>query len=632
MDRIHCICTRDLDTGLSQTFRSDRGEIENAVLMLQAADELVGHNIIDFDLNAIRLIHPWFKPRGKITDTIVIARLIWADIKDIDFARIKANPAYMPGNLVGRQGLEAWGHRLGFHKGDYSKEMKERGLDPWAETNDEMVAYCENDVALTCRLLEVIANKNYSARAVQIEHDVWTYCLTQTSFGVSFDEAAAVLLYAELLQERASIERELIDVFGCWWTPKLKDVEKPATRSMRRFIPHEEGGVEKLHKLRGIETGYYEFVVADAVFVPLTLVEFNPSSRDHAVLCLKRRYGWQPRKFGDDGKPTLDEDVLSELKYPEAKLLSRYLLIDKRIGQIAEGKEAWLKQVRNGRIHGRVNTNAAITGRATHSGPNLAQVPKVGSPWGAECRALFRATPGWTFVGADASGLELRCLAHYMALWDGGAYGRAVVDGKSEDGTDVHSLNCRAIGLDPKVLYVLAGKQSKGRDVAKTFIYAYLYGAGDLKIGSIVGKGKKQGSLLRKNFETQTPALGKLSEEVKKRAKSGYLIGLDGRHLKVRSEHSALNTLLQGAGAVIMKQAMVNWHHMMEAQGFRHGVDYRQLLWIHDEFQAECRTPEIAAVCGQTMVDAIRKVTSDFNLRCPLDGEFKAGANWAETH
>lgn len=159
-----------------------------------------------------------------------------------------------------------------------------------------------------------------------------------------------------------------------------------------------------------------------------------------------------------------------------------------------------------------------------------------------------------------------------------------------------------------------------------------MYGAGDAKIGSIIGKGPKAGKALKEKFMDALPAYKSLTSAIKKAvAANGFLKGLDGRILPIRSDHAALNTLLQSAGAVIMKQAMVNFHAAMNAAGHHHGKDYRQVLWIHDEFQVECK-PELAEFVGKTMVEAIRKTATDFSFRCPLDGEYKIGKNWADTH
>ena len=582
---IHCIVTYDLDTGALRQYHG--GTIRSGLKALTDADLLIGHKIIDFDIPALKKVFPGFSPGGDLRDTLLISRLVYPDLRDLDFVRLRKKEDYIPKRLIGLHGLEAWGHRLGFHKGDYAKEMKAKGVDPWAEFNQDMLAYCVNDVQLNVHLLDVLDKRQFSEQSIKLEHDVFRICLEQMEFGCGFDRAAAEELYIKLSLRKNQIDSELRDIFKPWYA------------SQGRFVPKRDNST----------LGYVEGVP----LTKITLVEFNPASRDHIANRLSKLRGWKPRVMTNGGKPQVDEVVLGSLPWPEAKLLTEYLMVSKRLSQLGDGKAAWLKLERDGRIHGRINTNGAVTGRCTHSMPNLAQVPAVRAPYGVECRSLFRAAPGWRFVGADASGLELRCLAHYLARWDDGEYVRAILEG------DIHTANQHAAGLPT-------------RDQAKTFIYALLYGAGDGKIGEIIGKGPRAGRRLREKFMESMPAFRHLTEGVKTRAAAqGFVKGFDGRCLMIRSAHSALNTLLQGAGAVIMKQAMVNFHSLAADAGMVHGTHYRQVLFVHDELQCEA-LPEHAEEVGRFMVEGIRKVTEDFNLRCPLDGEYKIGLTWAETH
>ena len=292
------------------------------------------------------------------------------------------------------------------------------------------------------------------------------------------------------------------------------------------------------------------------------------------------------------------------------KTFNKYLLVSKRIGMLAEGSEAWLKSVKkDGRVYGYVNHNGAVTGRCTHRGPNMAQVPAVYSPYGTECRSLFIAPPGRMLVGVDASGLELRCLGHYMAKYDKGAYVRELLEG------DIHTANQNAAGLPT-------------RSDAKVFIYAFLYGAGPAKIGAIVGGSYREGKELQNRFLTKVPALKQLKEDVAYAVEErGCLIGLDGRRLSVRSKHSALNTLLQSAGALIMKQSTINMNRTLR----NHGIDYKQVAHIHDELQFEVKEDE-AHQAADLLPACITQAGEQFKFRCPLDGEAKVGKNWAETH
>lgn len=299
-------------------------------------------------------------------------------------------------------------------------------------------------------------------------------------------------------------------------------------------------------------------------------------------------------------------------------------MVQKRLGQVAEGKEAWLKNVRNGRLHGSVNTNGAVTGRMTHSRPNMAQVPSSRAPYGPECRELFIAGKGKKLVGCDADALELRDLAGYMAAFDGGEYIRTVLEGKKEDGTDMHTQNANALGCD--------------RDTAKTWFYAFIYGAGDFKLGATLGaKGSKQavtnaGKVSRAKFLAALPALKNLTERVKKKAQAqGWIKGLDGRLLTIRSQHAALNTLLQSAGAIQMKRALVILDNELQTLGMVPGRHYEFVANIHDEWQLEVDEDK-AELVGRTAANAIRMSGEYYNFRCPLAGNYDIGENWAATH
>lgn len=594
LTKVHSLVLQDADTGVyysctENPYRSNDPmvvtdvTIEQAVRMLMEAEEIIGHNIIKFDIPAIQKVYPWFKPKGKITDTLVLARLIWGNIGDLYDSRL-VKLGKFPGKLYGSHSLKAWGLRLGVLKGDFGETTD------WLDWSWEMQVYCEQDVRVTVELHERILKKAPAEQAVWIEHEFCKIIAMQERHGFAFDEAGAVKLYSELVKRRAELVDELQRAF-------------PPVEKTEVFIP----------KVNNKARGY----VKGKPFTKRWMVEFNPSSRQMIAERLID-LGWVPQEFTPSGQPKVDETVLEGLPYPEAKLLAEHFLVEKRIGQLAEGDQAWLKLVKNGRIHGSVNTNGAVTGRCTHSNPNVAQVPRVGSPYGAESRALFTTTPGFVLVGADLSGLELRCLAHFMARYDDGAYAKIVLEG------DVHTVNQLAAGLPT-------------RNDAKTFIYAFLYGAGDQKIGSIVApdadaeEQKRIGRKLKKAFLKKTPALKKLREQVEAAATRGYLIGLDGRHLHIRSTHSALNTLLQSAGALISKVAMILAYRNLSACGYLFGRDFAFVAHIHDEIQTECR-PAIAEEVGQIVVQAMRDAGEFFGFKCPIDGEFKIGSNWKETH
>jgi len=631
---IHSLVLKDINTGEVISCSDHEGymPIEYGLELLEKADLIIGHNIIKFDILALRKVYPKWKPKGTIRDTMVCARLVWPsdELKRKD--KLNADKGYHPRNLVGKDSLEAWGHRLAANnRGGYKGDFK----GPWHTWTKEMQGYCEQDVEVTFSLWNLIVSKEWPEESLELEHQVAAVLARQETHGFCFDKDKAAALYAKLSQRRLELLQELQQVF-------------PPKKVVTTFTP----------KVNNKKLGY----VKGVPFEKTTIVEFNPSSRQQVSSRLIELHGWQPTEFTPDGHPKVDEEILSVLPYKEAKVLSEYFMVEKRIGQLAEGKEAWLKKERNGRIHGRVNPNGAVTGRMTHSNPNMGQVPSNEAPYGKDCRELFTVPKGKKLTGIDADALELRDLAGFMAKYDGGAYVKAVLEGKKEEGTDNHSINCRALGMEPKGMYPMPGRMESGRNISKTWFYAYIYGAGDEKLGWTRGvfgpkKMDKRGNLKdqkaikagredRDKFQRNLPALGKLVDAVKSKAKKqGYLRGLDNRKLYVRALHSALNTLLQSAGAVQMKMALVIFdtdlsgvdpltiltHGREAATRYTPGVHYEFVANVHDEWQVE-HDEDLSDVIGPTGADAIRKAGERLNFRCPLKGDFKVGNNWAETH
>lgn len=582
VSRVHLLAIHDTDTGVTDVYDDQpttaNASIRKGLSRLYAAPVIAGHNIIGYDIPVIEKIYG-LKYEGMALDTLVLARLAYPEIKGIDYQLQKEGK--LPGNMIGRHSLEAWGHRLGVLKGDYKG-----GWDNWTP---EMETYCRQDIEVTLAILKKKAVASLPSNAIETEMEVAKILERQSRYGFAFDRTRAEKLYSRLLKRQRELTKQLRGYFPSWYA------------SQGEFTPKRND--------RG--KGY----VAGSTFTKVKYTEFNPASRFHVADRLKKHYGWSPTEYTEDGAPKLDEKVLSNLPYPESRLLAEYYLISKRIGMLAEGSQGWLQNVgKDGRIHGRVNTVGAVTRRMTHSNPNVAQTPRVGSPYGEECRRLFTASEGRVLVGIDASGLELRCLAHYMATYDNGEYAEVVAKG------DVHSRHQHAIGLAT-------------RDQAKTFIYAFLYGAGDFKIGLILGKGAAHGRRVREKFLAEFPALAALKSKVEDVArKKGTLASLDGAPMQVRSIHAALNTLLQGAGALLMKKALIICDADLQVKhGLKPGVDYEFVANIHDEWQIET-VPHLADLVGTTAVRALEKAGESFNFRCPITGKYKVGKTWADTH
>lgn len=658
---VHCIVARSVEMGVTYVATDHpytppgctRLTIADALERMAQADKLVLHNGLGYDLPVLKKLHGYVPQPGQVIDTLIEAKLRWPRDRLMATDWAKGKSLGMPSKLYGNHSLEAFGYRMGVMKGDYTDWAKSQGItDVWAECCPEMLDYCVQDIEVTGKLYEKIKATPYSEAASAVEHVVQACMVQVTIAGFPFDSKTAAGLYAQIVDERNRLRVELSSLFPPWYQPDAKpetvaeeDGTKRKVKVPSRVVvkrTRHEGAVAVKEKYldagrlktRTIKTGGVLYPEG-ATYTKVKLMEFNPSSRDHIVNRFQAKYGWEPTEFTDDGSACIDDTILSELAatIPEAKPLARYMLLQKRAGQLSEGNEAWLKVVgADGAVHGGYNTIGAVTRRATHSRPNIAQVPKVGSYFGAECRALFLAGGGFRLLGADLAGIELRMLAHYMAPYDGGAYAEAVVNGSSELGTDVHSLNCKALGFDPKTVYTVNGRAVKGRDIAKTFIYAFLYGAGAAKLGHILGVPEDEAKKIKARFLKALPALGKLIEAVKaKAAQTATLKGLDGGTLYVRSAHSALNTLLQSAGAIVAKYWIDEALQAYAARGWVWGRDYIIRAWIHDELQVSVR-PELEQDFGHETVAAIERAGVRLALKCPITGEWKSGANWRDTH
>jgi len=560
--KIHCLVLKNVDNNKILSL-----SVDEALDKLSKADVIIGHNIIKFDIPVIKKLYPNFKTEAKIFDTLVATRLLFPDVKEKDFQRKD-----FPRDCIGRHSLKAWGNRIGNYKAEFDTD--------WKTFTPEMLEYCKQDVEVTYNLYKMIEEKTYSQQAMNLEHDVAQLIYNQEVYGFTFNTEKARSLYSALNGRRHMLESELQDLF-------------PPETERIPFIP----------KVNNKSKGY----IKGKVFYKEKTIVFNPSSRQHIASRLINKYNWKPSIYTDDGTPKLDETILESLPYPEAEILCEHFLLDKRIGQLATGAQAWLKHEKNNKIHGTCNTNSTVTARATHSYPNMAQIPSVSVPYGKECRALFTVPTGKKLVGIDVSGLEVRMLAHYMARYDNGKYAKVVLDG------DIHSETQTLAGLD-------------SRDLAKRFYYCFLYGGGVTKIASVTGKTVPQASKIKKRFLNNLPALSKLIEDVQQAAERGYLTGLDKRKVKVRSSHAALNTLLQSSGALVCKQWLVEFDKVIKQ--IPHA---QQVVWVHDEIQVECLEKDAEQV-GQLAVKAIKDTGEYFNLRLPLTGEYKIGDNWSETH
>lgn len=578
LKQIHCIVVAHEDQVYVGT---DNPSIERCIEILESCDAIVGHNAVSFDVPALCKLYDFKYP--QIIDTVLMGRCMFPDVRSIDFRKDGFDK-----ELIGSHSLKAWGKRIGILKGEFGETTD------WSQCTPEMIEYCKQDVRVTRALYIWLMAKKPSMQMLELEHYFAVLMRRQELNGFPFDSKSADKLTEKLMVRRAELKDELSKTF-------------PATVvDMKSTYFTNRNGDEFPSKKAMLETGYKQ----SDIFVgrnKTKTIPFNPNSRDQICERLMEM-GWKPNQY-EGKRPAINEGVLKSIGTDEALQLCEYLLLTKRLGQVAEGNQAWTKLARKGRIHGGVNTNGAVSGRCTHMNPNVAQVPAVRATFGKECRECFTAPQGKVLVGADASGLELRCLAHYLHPWDKGAYAKTILEG------DIHTENQKAAGLDT-------------RDQAKTFIYAFLYGAGDEKIGKIVNGTRADGKRLKNSFKEKIPAVAKLLKAVESKVKqTNFLKGLDGRQLPCRSPHSALNLLLQSAGAVIMKQSLICFANIAEELD----LPYELHANVHDEVQFSCDS-EHSEQLGQAFVDAIVQAGEELNFKCKLDGEYKVGNNWAETH
>ena len=551
--KIYCIVARNMESGDNYAFVGDDCYDKFPKFIEKHAEKIVMHNGVGFDAPVLNRLARTNIRLPQIEDTLIMSQLY--------------NPERMNGHS-----LDSWGKRLGYNKIEFHD---------FSKFTNEMLTYCKRDVELTHKVYNhlKLEGKNFSDYSLRLEHDIRSIVSKQEKNGFYLDQQKAMELRAKLEDQAEDIEKNVHKTF-----PPLKREEE--------FVP----------KVNNKTRGY----VKGVPFTKVSYEEFNLASRKQIAERLMM-LGWKPNKFTDKNSPIVDEGVLSKItNIPEAKLIAKYLLLKKRTSQIS----SWLDEVNNttGRVHGRVLTLRCVSGRMSHNSPNMAQVPATYSPFGKECREVWTTDKPDTHVifGTDASGLELRMLAHYIDTPD---YTNEILNG------DIHTKNMNMAGLT-------------NRDQAKTFIYAFLFGAGAKKISTIVGsKDLTLGKKLIDKFLSELPRLKSFRSQVEEAAQSGKVRGLDGRLFNVRSAHKAVNTIIQGAGAIACKV----WLRNMMKHVYKKGLDVKLIASIHDEYQFEVNKNDIQSM-GEVVKLSIKETTEQLNLKCPLDAEFKTGSSWADTH
>jgi len=528
-------------------------------------EQVVGHNIIGFDAPVLKKVWGVGIPDNTLMDTLVMSRLYKPDIEVVLPKQGKAPTPHS---------LEAWGYRLGSHKIGFT--------DFDGGWTQEMATYCEQDVQLLEKLYNFLTNtmtrEGFSLQSIQLEHAVALICRGMEDNGFMLDMPKAMALHATLSGRMSDIEESMQQVF-----PPIVE--------------------QRISEKTGKQ-------LKDKITI------FNSGSRQQIAERLAG-LGVVFTKKTDKGNVIVDEAVLEKIDLPEAKLVAEYLMIQKRVAQIS----SWLELVADdGRVHGRVTTNGAVTGRATHSSPNMAQIPAVGNPYGAECREVWTVPKGYKQVGVDLSGIELRCLGHYL---NDKEWMDELLKG------DIHWFNAQSFGLVEKgtVKDDNNPEHKKARNITKTLTYGVLYGAGAAKAGSIVGGNSSKGKKLIDSFINNTPGLSALKKKISRLMVKGHLPALDGRRVWVRSEHAALNTLLQSAGAIVAKQWLVESTKLLQERG----INAKLLAFVHDETQWEVREDQ-AEEAARLIEQAATKAGEALGFRCPVDAEGKVGNNWRECH
>ena len=565
--RIWCISVLNTETEEQLTYGPS--ELYEGLRMLKEADKLIGHNILGFDIPVIKNLTGVDLYDKIIVDTLVLSRLF--------------NPIREEGHS-----LKPWGFKLKLPKMDFEE---------YSTFSMKMLEYCERDVLVNYQVykhLKNVESKGFSKKSADLEHAVASIVDTQRKHGFLFNFHYASTLLVKLDVELDTIREKIQeDLTASTEVTEIYPKFNPKGVLLKTGITAEGRGI----RLTALEL---ESMIQENKVSRITIEEFNPGSRKQIGIHLQR-LGWIPLEFTPTGQPKIDETILSKITdIPQAALLARYLTLQKRIAQL----KSWLKEAdADDRVRGFVNHNGTITGRMTHYDPNMAQVPSTSSMYGEEFRSCWIVPKNYKLVGIDASGLELRMLAHYMK--DQG-YINEIING------DIHTTNQKFAGLE-------------SRDQAKTFIYALIYGAGDERLGAVAKGNKRTGAKLRKSFIANLPSYKHLKNRIGREAETGKIKGLDGRMLIIRHQHSALNTLLQSAGSIAMKEALVILNNKLAS------YDAHFVANVHDEWQIEV-VEEQADYVGQLGVEALEEAGVSLSLGCPLTGEYKVGNNWKETH
>jgi DNA polymerase-1 len=562
---VHVCVIKNINTGNILSFTKERKEFLNKQIC--NADRIVGHNALSFDIPVLNKLWDMKIDTEKVYDTLVLSYLLKPNIED-------------------GHSLDAWGKRLDMEKIEFS-DFKNLSTD--------MIRYCIQDVKVTEKLYQLflteIKRYDFSEQSIKLEHDIRNIINKQQAHGFYLDIQKAHTLMSNVKNLAHQIKRELLEEVPV----KIKFI-KNIIPKINKDGSMSSVGLKQIPNYSSVVSGEFSLIDYE---------NFNLGSPKQIIERLNT-YGWKPKDFTVKGSPRITEKNLMTVSKSAPKAVQR-LAEWKMLRTRAKTIESWLDAVDSkNRVHGKVITMGAVTSRMTHTDPNMANIVSGDKPYGLECRSCWTVpTDKKVLVGMDAKGLELRMLAHYL---NDEVFTEEVING------DPHTLNQKAAGLPT-------------RSAAKTFIYAFLYGAGSAKIGSIINGSSTEGEKLKNKFISNMPKLKTLLQNVSKSSKKGYLKGLDGRQIFIRHNHAALNTLLQGAGAIVCKK----WSVFLDKEIKRRKLNAFLVNTIHDELQFECTTEHADNLCS--LADStIQKVGEYFNMNVPLNADAKIGKTWAETH
>lgn len=682
VSQVWCLAAVDVETEEEFYWGVDKGNVEDGVRFLShECHTLIAHNGIGYDYPALERLYPGaFVRPPRSWDSLIIARIIWPPETLVGPDMKLINRGIMPPQMLKRHSLEAWGYRTGTHKGDYKG-----GFAAWSP---EMAEYLMGDIRATRRLWGLIVSKGFPEATFDVECAVARIIQEQWEAGVSFDTKRAISLAANLANEKARIGERLVEVFGSWWEPG--PVATSPRTVHRKLIGSPDITLPRFGKngkaLKPYVGPPMDELTAGSQYQNIERITFSPSNRHHLGKRLQAVYGWKPKAFGgrDKNIPQVDESTLEAI--PESvlpadirRLLLDHFVVDKTLAMLETGQKAWIRMstgprqegdVRQlGRIHGEMDTVGAVTRRGIHKNPNLSQVPSVSKEkvdggaeqvvlglrgrYGWESRELFCADDGgWEQTGVDASSLELILLGHYLAPHDNGAFSLRVCD-PARDPHREHADLCGLLRADAKTAIYLkiyggsAYKLSLDLDITDAEMPEYLTYKGlpallrslemrfDTDFVSKLDARQKakiaKARVIILKLEKGIVGLADLIKDVQTAAERGWLKALDGSRIHVRKPYAALNSLLQSGGAIACKLWMVLVHQQLEARGLRKGVDWKQMLWVHDELQFTHRPglgPIIKEVAEQCMVQAGEML----GLRGRFRTDGKTGRNWAECH